>query len=39
MTATPDTVNAAEATISSAPSATTPDQATSLTTPATSGPV
>ena len=39
MTATPDTLNAAEATIASAPPATTPDQATSLTTPATSGTV
>jgi stearoyl-CoA desaturase (delta-9 desaturase) len=36
MTATPDTVNAAEATISSAPPATTPDEDTSLTAPATS---
>ena len=36
MTATPDTVNAAEATNSSAPPTTTPDQVTSLTTPATS---
>jgi stearoyl-CoA desaturase (delta-9 desaturase) len=37
MTATPDTANATEATISSAPPATTTDQVTSLTTPATSG--
>jgi stearoyl-CoA desaturase (delta-9 desaturase) len=37
MTATPDTASAAEATISSAPPATTTDQTTSLTTPATSG--
>src|ERR1700689_4124634 len=36
MTATPDTANATEATISSAPPATTTDQVTSLTTPATS---
>jgi len=41
MTATPDTVNAAEGTISSAPPATTTTtgQAASLTTPATGGPV